>query len=191
MAGGGGYLINQYQKYSDEQLVEIIRSTNHDLYQEIIIRYQNKIRSYLYRLVGDREDAEDLSQEVFLKAYQNLQGFDLSKRFSPWIYRIAHNEAVNFLKKKSRFKLISIDASEFLQNTLGFSQKIEENIIKDEEIKNLKSNIDKLPIKYKEVIILKYFEEKSYEEISDILRLPVNTVGTLINRAKGKLKMSN
>jgi RNA polymerase sigma-70 factor (ECF subfamily) len=176
------------QKISDEKLVEIIREKNQELFEQIVARYQNKIYSYISRLIGNREEAEDLTQEVFVKVFKNLYGFDIKRKFSSWIYRIAHNEAVNYIKKKSYFKILSIEQNEFLQNTMSTTENLVENIIKKENAKKIRELLGKLSFKYKEVLVLRYLEEKSYDEISDILRMPVNTVGTLINRAKGQLE---
>ena len=176
-----------YKHLTDEKLVEIVREKNTELFGEIVQRYQNKIYSYIKRLINSREDAEDVTQEVFIKVYKNLYGFDIKKKFSPWIYRIAHNEAVNYIKKKSYFKILSIDQNEFLKNTMTQTEDLIEKIIKNENSRKLRELLDKLSFKYKEVLVLKYYEEKSYEEISDIIRKPVNTVGTMINRAKSQL----
>lgn len=176
------------KKLSDEKLVEIIREKDQELFEQIVARYQNKIFSYINRLIGNREEAEDLTQEVFIKVFKNLYGFDTKRKFSSWIYRIAHNEAVNHIKKKSYFRILSIEQNEFLQNTMSTTENLIEKIIKKENAKKIRELLDKLSFKYKEVLVLRYMEEKSYEEISDILRMPVNTVGTLINRAKGQLE---
>ena len=98
------------KKYNDENLVEIVRNKNREFFSEIVTRYQNKIYSYISRLTGNRDEAEDLTQEVFIKVYQNLHGFDVKRKFSSWIYRIAHNESVNFIKKKSYFKILWLDS---------------------------------------------------------------------------------
>jgi len=172
---------------TDEELVAAARDKNPEIFGEIVQRYQNKIFSYIKRLILNREDAEDVTQEVFIKVYRNLNGFDIRKKFSPWIYRIAHNEAVNYIKKKSYFKILSIDQNEFLKNTMTQTEDLVEKIIKKENSRKLRDLLEKLSFKYKEVLVLKYYEEKSYEEISDIIRKPVNTVGTMINRAKSQL----
>ena len=173
---------------TDEQLVIIVRDKDKEKFAEIIARYQNKIISYLYRLVGDRENSQDLAQEVFLKTYKNLNGFDIRRKFSSWLYRIAHNEAVNFLRFSTNRKVVSIDQNEYLKNTLGKSDGIEEKLDKKSELVKLKQIVDQLPLKYREPIILKFYEDRSYEEISNILRIPINTVGTLVSRGKEKLK---
>jgi len=170
---------------SDEQLVEIIRENERELYSEIIKRYQTKLSHYLRKFIRDTDELEDILQDVFIKAYRNLYGFDTKKKFSSWIYRIAHNEAVNYLKKNCRTR-ISLDEIEYktVDEKIDLNGHIDKVFLKKEIGKNL-GNIE---LKYQEPLILFYFEEMSYEEISDILRIPVNTVGTLILRGKNMLK---
>jgi len=174
---------------TDEQLVKLIcEKNNQELFSQIMSRYQSKLYYYIYRYTKNREDSEDILQDVFLKAFRNLRSFDTKRKFSSWIYRIAHNETVNHLKFIWNKKNISIDGNEYLKNTLGEHSNIENELDQKESIKKLKKLIDNLPLKYKDIIILRYFEDKSYEEISDIIRKPISTVGTLINRAKNKIK---
>jgi len=92
---------------SDNELVKIICQKDVARYDEIIDRYQGKLFAYLYRLMGSKEDADDVLQDVFLKAYENLKSYDPKRKFSSWIYRISHNEAVNYIRRKSLKKFIS------------------------------------------------------------------------------------
>jgi RNA polymerase sigma-70 factor (ECF subfamily) len=125
-----------------------------------------------------------------VKAYRNIKTFDIERKFSSWIYRIAHNEAINFLKKRNKKKFISWE--DIVSNKDKMDTKSEERSpidiwIRKEASAEIKEALDMLPIKYKEVLVLRYFSEKSYEEIGRMIKSPVNTVGTLINRAKKKL----
>jgi len=86
---------------ADEKLIEKIRQ-NPDAFGEIVDRYQKKLERYIFYLIGDKEEIFDLVQEVFIKVYINLNGFDTNKKFSSWIFRIAHNVAVNYLKKRKK-----------------------------------------------------------------------------------------
>ena len=130
--------------------------------------------------------AEDIVQNSFIKAYRNLYSFNTKKRFSSWIYRIVHNEAINQIKKQK--KIISLDDNKFLLETLFTNEDIQLDFEKKEISENIQKCLNKLPIKYSEPLILFFLEEKSYTEISDILRIPVNTVGTRIKRGKIYLK---
>ncbi len=124
-------------------------------------------------------------QDVFIKAYRNLYGFDVRRKFSPWIYRIAHNEALNYLKKHSH-ELIDLDDEELeiIDEKADIKEDLDSVIFKEKIEKALAALSDK----YREPFILYFFEERSYEEISDILRIPRSTVGVLIMRAKKNLK---
>ncbi|MFH1891021.1 MAG: RNA polymerase sigma factor [Candidatus Kuenenbacteria bacterium] len=172
-------------KLTDEQLVKIIREKDKELYGEIIKRYQTKLSHYLRKFIYDSDELEDVLQMVFIKSYRNLYGFDVHKKFSSWIYRIAHNEAINHLKKNSKGQ-ISLDQVEYkiIDEKINLHEEIDRNLLK-EKIDKLLTNIN---LKYREPLILFYFEQKSYQEISDILRIPKSTVGTLISRAKDQLK---
>lgn len=178
------------QDISDNELIKIIKTRDAERYQEIILRYQGKLFAYLYRLIGNREEAEDLLQDVFIKAYRNMNSYDTKRKFSSWIYRIAHNEAVNHIKRKSLKKFISLESVTSTKDKLDSSSpedNAEISWIRKETSQEVDEAIYRLPLKYRQVLILRYYTDKSYEEISDILGKPVNTVGTLIKRAKNKL----
>lgn len=171
-----------YKNLKDEEVVRFVCEKNKEIYTEIIRRYQDKLRRYIFNLIQDDNKAEDILQETFIKAYINLRGFNRSKKFSSWIYRIAHNETINMIKKDK--KQIS------LNKNLDFDSgiDIEEGLIKKELRLKTHRCLKQMPVDYREVITLYYLEEKSYEEISDILRAPVATVGTRIRRAKILMK---
>ncbi len=169
-------------KLSDEQVVELVRSVNKENYAEIIRRYQSKLVRYATYLVNDPDTGADIAQESFIKAYVNLNSFKTDKKFSSWIYRIAHNEAINTIKKYK--KSVSIDET----FDLGSGEDIEDEFIKDEIISRTHRCLNNMPIIYREPLSLYYLEEKSYEDISDILRIPTSTVGTRISRAKSIMK---
>ena len=167
---------------SDEQLVKIIRSSDKDLYAEIIERYQKKLIRYAGYMTGDENTGEDVVQDAFIKAYVNLNGFDTKKKFSSWMYRIVHNEAMNMLNRQKR----QVHMSEKIEHDSGIN--LEDEFIKNELASHAHNCLERIPVIYKEPLSLFYLEEKSYEEISDILRIPISTVGVRINRAKGMMK---
>ena len=128
----------------------------------------------------------DVVQDTFIKAYTNLRSFNSKYKFSSWIYRIAHNESINTLKKIK--KNISLENNQWVEQIAG-NEKSADKMIEEEEVKiSLQKYLSMLPAKYQEVLVLFYLEEKSYEEISDILRISTGTVGTWISRAKKELK---
>ena len=171
-------------------MVEIVRNSDQERYGEIIERYQGKLFAYLYRLIGSYDEAQDLLQNVFIKVYRNLQSYDTNRKFSSWIYRIAHNEAVNYVKRKSLKRFIpweDIASAKDKLEMVSLEERADKAWLRKEVKGEVNLAINRLPFKYKQVLLLKYFFDKSYEEISEILGKPVNTVGTLISRAKKKL----
>ena len=165
----------------DEQIIEKIKKDK-DAFGEIIDRYQKKLERYVFYLIGDKNETLDLIQEVFIKVYINLNGFDVRKKFSSWIFRIAHNLAVNYLKKKKTF----LNLNEEIK--ISDEKDMEDDFAKKELEKGLQKCLDSLPINYKEILFLYYFENLSYEEISDSLKIPPGTVATRVSRAKKYLK---
>ena len=172
----------ELNQLSDEQLVKQVYEKDKQLYAEIIKRYQIKLLRYANYLVYDEDKAADVVQQTFIKAYINLKGFNLKKKFSSWIYRIAHNEAISILRKYKK-ELPLDDKIELIA-----AVNIENALITEEFNDQLNQCLAKIPLIYKEPLSLSVLEEKSYEEISEILRLPIGTVGTRINRAKNLLK---
>lgn len=167
---------------SDEQVVIYVRTKDKESYAEIITRYQEKLMRYATYLLGDIHAAADVVQQGLINAYINLQGFDRRKKFSSWIYRIVHNEAMNAIKKQSRHQPLPDDSA--FESDIN----IEESYTKEELIRETHECLEKLPVLYREPISLFFLEEKTYEEISDILHIPIGTVGTRVNRAKGMMR---
>ncbi len=168
-------------KVSDEYLVEVVRSEDKEKYALLVKRYQDKLLRYATMLIGDESLAYDAIQNAFIKAYRNLHGFNTKKKFSSWIYRIVHNEAINLVKKHKREIHLNDETWK-----IGFQDETDlelEYIVKeDQELVN--RCLLKLDFKYREPLILFFLQGHSYEEISDILRLPMGTVATRINRGK-------
>ena len=171
---------------TDEEIVKKIQQGQYLLYTEILKRYEKKIYYYIRRITSwDQLSIEDMTQDTFIKTYRNLQSFDTSKKFSSWIYRIGHNVAVDFLKSQKR-PSVSLDG---LEEVLVSKQLLVEDMaILESDKQKLAKMIEMLPVKYKEVIVLYYMEEKTYDEIGEILRIPISTVGVLLLRARQKLK---
>ncbi len=173
---------------TDEQIV-VLTLKNQDYYLCLMKRYEAKLLNYILKISNiSREDAEDILQEVFIKAYQNLNDFDLNFKFSNWIYSIAHNATISaFRKKKVRPQTVSWEDKD-LNNILESTLDVENTSLQKLTYKQILKIINQLPLKYKDVLILKFMEGKDYREISDILHKPMGTIATLINRAKKSLK---
>ncbi len=173
----------------DQKLV-LAALKNPDDYSQIVKKYEKPIFSYIMRISGvSYQEAEDIAQEIFLKAYTNLNDYDQRRKFSTWLFSIAHNETISHWRKnKKRLKDVDIE-DDVWQNILTDEQFDIEKKIDDKSLgEEVKKAIQKLDIKYRGVLQLKYYDDLSYEEISDIIKKPVNTVGTLLNRAKKKLE---
>jgi RNA polymerase sigma-70 factor, ECF subfamily len=168
---------------TDEEIIKLVVGGDFEKYGEIISRYEKRLRGFVKKLIGNNLEVDDLVENTLIAAYQNLNSFNLKQKFSSWILRIAHNKTVDFIKKK---KPIFIEDDETIKN--GGEKLIEELEIEKETNKELWRAIDKLELKYKEVIVLYFFEDKSYEEISDILHTTTSNVGVMLSRAKEKLK---
>lgn len=169
---------------SDEELV-IKTISDSTFFAELISRYEGKLGAYLKRFGFEGKDIEDFLQEIFISVYKNLNAFDPKLKFSSWIYRIAHNYAVSVYRKK---KILTFELTENLAQDLrdesDLVQELDKKVIKELVAKA----ISKMDYKYREILVLRYFEDKDYEEISDILKKPSGTVATLINRAKKQFK---
>lgn len=173
------------QHLSDEELVAIVRDQDQEKFAELVRRYEKKLVRYAQFLVNDHDMAIDIVQESFIKAFQNLRSFDQKKRFSPWMYRIVHNQAVNSIRSKR--SIISIDLHQWVEDFFERPETPDEVYDKKEIAEGLKKKLDHLPVKYRSVLTLYYYEEKDYMEISEILRIPMNTVATWLRRGRNLL----
>lgn len=176
------------ESLKDEEVVLLVQNGNSNAYAEIMKRYEPKMKRYATRFFREKEEIIDLVQDVFIKVYTNIQSFDKTQRFSPWIYRIAHNEFVNKIAWKSIRNFVHIDADEFLPQVLPAKEDVMRDAIKENEKSLMEKYLSELPDKYKTPIIMFYYEDMSYEEISETLQIPPNTVGVRIKRGKDKLK---
>lgn len=173
---------------TDEQIALKVQAGESDLFGELIERYQSKLMRYARKFLFDPEDGTDLVQDTFIKAYENIKSFDASRRFSPWIYRIAHNEFVNALKKKQSSRTTFAFDIDTLFPHLAAAETADSAVLERDLKQSLERYLDKLDSKYREPLILYYLESMDYKEISDILQIPVSTVGVRLARARGILK---
>ncbi len=182
-------MFEKCHKMTDGELVKLTLK-NQEYFRCIIERYDDKLLRYILRISSmSREDAEDVLQDVFISVYKNLNGFDRDLKFSSWIYRITYNKVVSTWRKSKNAPIVfkNEDSLELFKNIAS-----EENILLElnnqdvqKEVKQILARIKK---EYAEVLVLKFLEDKSYIEISDILKKPMGTVATLISRAKKQFK---
>ena len=174
---------------TDEELVQMTLSDK-NFFGALVDRYDAKLSRYIARLgVRNDDDRLDVLQDIFLKTYKNLNGFDPSMKFSSWVYRIAHNEAISWYRKKNvRPEGHLIGESEEVLSFLSAGEEAAD-VEFDMTVNAVELNKSLLQIdkKYREVLVLRFFEHKEYEEISDILKIPVGSVGTLLHRGKKQL----
>ncbi len=160
----------------------------------IIEKYQEPLKRYIRRIARPSPgDLDILLQDIFIKAYENLNDFDQELTFSSWIYRIAHNEAIDHLRRRKRFGASLDDTTNDEDNvTLAETLAADTDIVGDADQtfirKNIESVLQDLEPKYRSVLVLKFLEDKDYNDISDILRKPPGTVATLIHRAKKEFR---
>ena len=178
---------------TDKTDAEIVEETLIDkaTFAELVLRYEHKLPKYMQRLgVYDEEDRIDLLQDVFIKVYKNLAGYDPKLSFSSWIYRITHNECVSFFRKKGARPQI-VTTTEEGSDLLEFIQDEGEPLqqVFDKESKTIvEEGLSTLSELHRDILVLRFFEEYDYKEISDILKIPMGSVATHIHRAKKALR---
>ena len=176
---------------SDEQLIAKFQLGDLQAYDILVRRYKDQLLNFVYRFVGNRTDAEDIVQETFLRVYKNKHMYKEIAKFSTWVYTIAGNLAKTELRRRKRHKIFSV--SNFVNEERDYDipdsdhsperkvdSAIQEGIIQ--------KAIEKLPAKFKEVIILRDIQGFAYEEISQILNIPLGTVKSRVNRGRLKLQ---
>jgi len=179
------------KKITDEELVFRVLNKNKECFSEIVSRYQDKLLRYIYRITSASEfEAKEVLQDSFVKVYKNLNDFDLNLKFSSWIYRIVHNEVRSWYRQKTtkgKNLIIDVDDS-VLQNISDDLFDITARVENSISAEFIQKSLVKINKKYQEIIILRYFENKDYKEISDILKRPINTIATQLSRAKKQLR---
>lgn len=176
------------QNLEDNQLVAL--SINDSQYFYCLMkRYEEKLARYVHRFTYlSSDDITDIVQESFINAYRHLNDYDYDLKFSSWLYRIVHNQAINYMKKNKQSVKIDVENDDEFVEWLVADTNIEKETITKHFNDYVKTVIEKLKPDFKEVIVLKFFEDKAYSEISDILQKPMGTVATLLSRAKIQFK---
>jgi len=186
-------LIDHLSDKAKKDYLLVLRALNEKdqrAYTELMGRYKDSVYFMLLKMVNNSDDAEDLTIETFSKAFKRLDQYTPQFAFSTWLFKIASNHSIDFIRKK-RIRAISIDQG--YSNEDGESYVIpvkeesldpEESMQKDERVQRMRDVVEKLKPRYKRLVELRYFEEKSYEEISEILELPLGTVKAQLFRAR-------
>ena len=176
--------MKQLADTDDATIVARVTGGDSAAYALLMQRYEQKLLRYVVFLIHDEVAAADIVQDTFIKAYQNLKSYKPAYKFSSWIYRIAHNETMNAVKRNRHQSGADID----LLPELSYDPKIAEQIDAHLLQASVQDCLSKLEPKYREIIQLIYFEEMKYEEASEVLHVPTSTVGVWLKRAKEKLR---
>lgn len=178
----------------DEAIVARILQGEEDLYGDLLSRYQARLVAHLTRVVGSREEALDLSQEVFLKVFQALPRYNPDYKFSTWIFRIASNAGIDFLRKR-RLKTVSLDApppgadADEPPREVASADLDPQAVLRNaERRRKIAVEIAALPPDFRELISLRHFAGLSYEEIAETKKMPLGTVKNKLFRARAVLK---
>ena len=172
----------------DYKLVQLAISGDEKAYAELLDRYKDAIYYMLLKMVNNRSDAEDLTIEAFGKAFKNISQYTPNYAFSTWLFKIATNNCIDFIRKK-KANLVSLDQGSDDQDNVGTplqsdSPDPEEDMIKSQRMALTRSVVEKLKPRYKTLVELRYFKEYSYEEIANELNLPIGTVKAQLFRAR-------
>ena len=174
---------------SDGELIARVLAGRAEAFQSLVQRHQQPIFAYLHRLLlRDGEAARDLTQSVFLKAYQSLRSVDPARPLLPWLYRIAHNEAANRLRHRARHPEAGLEPEDWARVADPAGDTPESALAKAQEHAALRQALAGLRPQLRSAVVLHYFEDKSYQEIAEILEVPIGTVGTLIHRGRNALR---
>ena len=184
---------------SDQDVVALAKAGGHDAYRELIRRYERPVFSLIFRMVRDRETAEDLSQETFIKVLNAIGSYRPEYKFSSWVFKIANNTAIDHLRRRE-LDTLSIEgsphattpeATEATALQLGSGGESPLDVVEARELGGvIEAAINQLRPEYRSCILLRHVEGRAYEEIAEILGLPLGTVKTYIHRARTELRVA-
>lgn len=174
----GRFMMVEDKALSEREILLLVKRGKKEAYQAIVERYMKRAYYIALGFVRNPQDALDISQEAFIKAFRRIKSFDIERPFFPWFYKLIKNFCLDHLKRRSRIQEVPLEEGRILK---------EEH--EDREMKEvLWMGIESLPVEQREVIILRYFQQLSYQEISEVMGKPVGTVMSSLFYAKKKLK---
>jgi len=189
MSNGVSENTKRDSKAEDISLINDAIAGKQEAYQRLMTKYRQLIYNLIFRMIRNKEDVEDLTQEAFIKAFNSLDKFDKQFSFSTWLFKIATNNCIDYLRKK-KLNTFSIDKElgsedDDYQFEIPDNERTpDKNLMESERKKILEEAIENLPSKYKSVILLRHRDEKDYEEIAKKLKLPLGTVKAHIFRGR-------
>ncbi|MBN1355150.1 sigma-70 family RNA polymerase sigma factor [bacterium] len=180
---------------SDDELMCRFQKGDETAFRRLLERYQDRIINFVFRMLGDEDTAMDIAQEVFVKIYLNAGRYLPGSRFAPWLYRIASNLAINEIRRRKRWRFISIDESASSDDR-NYSFELadesatgaDEVLLQKEASDSIEKAMTKIPVKYRAPLVLREIEGYDYDEISQILNIPRGTVKSRLNRGRALLK---
>lgn len=181
----------------NKRVNEVLKG-HQDAFEEIVTLFQHRLYQVCYRMLGNAQEAEDIAQEAFVRAYTNIHTYDQNRKFSTWLFRIATNLCIDRIRKKKPDYYLDAEVPgteglNMYSQIAAPGELPEEQVEKMEMQERIHYEIGRLPDKYRSVIILRYIEELPLQEIGDILKLPLGTVKTRVHRGREALRkqMSN
>ena len=172
---------------SDQALLSQARQ-DPEAFGLLMERYEQPLRRYLMRLTGwGSEEVSDILQEAFIKVYRHLNDYDDNLKFSTWMYRITHNQAIDIIRSSQTKPFLTQVSLEEVANFIPTNKDPESEFMQKDDFEKVRRAILDLPVLYREILILRFLEEKSYEEIVDIVKKPKGTIATLIRRGRALL----
>jgi RNA polymerase sigma-70 factor (ECF subfamily) len=182
----------EYSGLTDEQLLERHRKGDRNAFRALVERYQRELFHFLVRFTGDRSKADDVFQETFLQVYQSADQFDVSRRFKPWLFTISANKARDMMRSEARrpasplsatIKPSAEESGEFI-DLMGADVELPEDPMRKRELQaQVQKTIDSLPAHLREILLLSYFHQFPYRQISEILEIPLGTVKSRLHAA--------
>ena len=185
-------LLEEERRREDVSLVEGCRNGDPDAFEELVRRYQDRVYNVAYRFLGNHEDAQDVAQEVFIRAYKGIRGFKGASKVYTWLYSIAGKLARNKIrdsKRKGRDRGASLEALEAEIGAIGDDDRRPDRAAREHEMEALLQEcLDELPDHYRMTFVLRTFDDLSYDEIADVMGCPPGTVKSRLNQARGLLR---
>jgi RNA polymerase sigma-70 factor (ECF subfamily) len=178
---------------TEQRIIQRAKSGDRDAFAELVDLYKDKVYHVSYRMLGNRQEAEDVAQETFLRVYANLDNYDPQYKFSTWIYRIASNLSIDIIRKRKKnlsldAEITGADGMDWHDRLADASKGPEEEVLTDELQEEVQGAIMGLNPKYRAVMLLRYLEDLSLQEISEIVQLPISTIKTRIHRGREALR---
>jgi RNA polymerase sigma-70 factor (ECF subfamily) len=176
----------------NKRVNEVLKG-NQNAFEEVVTLFQHRLYQVCYRMLGNAQEAEDIAQEAFVRAYINIHTFDQKRKFSTWLFRIATNLCIDRIRKKKPDYYLDAnvpgtDGLNMYSQIAASGELPEEEVERMELQERIHYEIGRLPDKYRSVIILRYIEELPLQEIADILELPLGTVKTRVHRGREALR---